>query len=105
LDADAKFVTFRDSLAEFFSHLPSFRGKGRIVLGFDRCITNYYDSRSYLATGTVNGDSRLLLDLRLYGQKFAFYYRELEGSLIAQARHWYRPGIFIDVGGSIGLGQ
>lgn len=69
----------------------------------DQLLTNQNDPSSYLATGVVNGDSKLILDLRLYGQKFAFYYRELEGPFIRQARSWYRSGTFIDVGGSIGL--
>ena len=95
--------TIRKSLPPIFSSLPHFRGKGRIVLLLDRILTDLNAPDSYLTVGLVNHDTRLRLDLRLYGQKFAFYYRELEPAFIAAARKYYRPGLFLDVGGSIGL--
>jgi len=93
----------RANLPPLFSRLPHFRGKGRVVLFLDRMLTDGTDPGSYLAEGLVNGDSRLVLDLRVYGQKFAYYYRALEPALLAAARKLYRPGTFLDVGGSIGL--
>lgn len=69
----------------------------------DWLLTNQAVPQSYLATGIVNDDSVLRLDLRVYGQKFAFYYRELDKPLIQYARMWYKPGVFVDVGASIGL--
>jgi FkbM family methyltransferase len=84
------------------SRLPDVRGRGRVTMLIDRLLTDFDDPRSYIATGIVNGFP-LQLDLRPWGQKFAFYYREWEPEYIAALRRLYRGGDFVDVGSSLGL--
>ena len=94
----------RALLPPVLSRLPNVRGKGRVTLLLDRLLTNPNDPRSYETIGVVNGgDFRLHLDLRPWGQKFAYYYRVWDEEQIAAFRDLYRGGWFIDVGSSIGL--
>jgi FkbM family methyltransferase len=93
----------RRFVAGIASRLPAFRGKGRVVLLLDRLLTNPKDPCSYLLVGTINGDSRMRLDLRTFNQKFAFYYGKMERDYLAAAKRFYRPGLFLDVGGCLGL--
>jgi FkbM family methyltransferase len=81
------------------SRLPHFRGRGRMTLLLDRLLSRDGDHE---AVGIVNGFP-FRFDLRPWGQKFAFYYREWEPELIAAFRSLYRGGDFLDVGSSLGL--
>ena len=92
----------RSAVARLLSALPRFRGKGRITLALDRVLTDASDPRSYIAVGRLNGHP-FELDLRPWGQKFAFYYGQWEADLIGALQRLYRGGTFIDVGSSIGL--
>lgn len=83
--------------------IPAFRGKGRITLVLDKVLTNARDPRSYEVTGYLNDGVRFHFDLRPWGQKFAYYYREWEGEYINVLRGLYSGGIFLDVGSSLGL--
>src|SRR5262245_48511002 len=82
---------------------PQFRGKGRIVVACDRVLTDYHAARSYSVVPQINGLAMLELDLRSFGQRFAYYYGELERDLIAVCRRFYTGGSFVDVGSSLGL--
>lgn len=93
----------RRLLPPVLSRLPRFRGKGRITLAIDALLTNRRDPASYLAEGTLNGGCRFLFDLRGWGQKFAFYYRDMEGEYVGALRRLYDGGVFVDVGSSVGL--
>lgn len=83
--------------------VPAFRGKGRITLLLDKVLTDAGDPRSYEVTGYLNDDVRFNFDLRPWGQKFAYYYREWEREHINVLRRLYYGGIFLDVGSSLGL--
>lgn len=89
----------RSSLPAVISRLPNFRGRGRMTLLLDRLVTTAADHE---AVGIVNGFP-FRFDLRPWGQKFAFYYRQWEPELIAVFRSLYRGGDFLDVGSSLGL--
>lgn len=93
----------RSSLPSIIARLPSFRGRGRLVLLVDSLLTDPDSPQSYLAVGIVNAACRLQLDLRGWSQKFAYYYRELEREHVNTLRDLYQGGIFVDVGSSIGL--
>jgi FkbM family methyltransferase len=93
----------RRLLPPLLSRLPRFRGIGRITLALDALLTDRADPSSYMVEGTLNGGCRFLFDLRGWGQKFAFYYRDLEGEYVDVLRRLYDGGIFADVGSSIGL--
>jgi FkbM family methyltransferase len=94
---------WRPRVADVVSRLPAFPGRGRAVLWADRRLTDPDDPASYLAVGRVNDEGRLVLDLRLFTQKFAYYYRRLERDAVRAARAWFRGGVFVDVGASVGL--
>jgi len=85
------------------SHTPYFRGKGRITLAVDRVLTDANDPASYNTTGLLLGRFPFHLDLRPWGQKFAFYYGDWERELIVAFRNLYRGGLLVDVGSSLGL--
>ncbi|MBV9497537.1 MAG: FkbM family methyltransferase [Acidobacteria bacterium] len=93
--------SIRNHLPAVLSRLPDFRGRGRLTLFLDKFLTREND---HDAVGLVNGFP-FELDLRPWGQKFAFYYREWERDLIATFRDLYRErgGDFLDVGSSLGL--
>jgi FkbM family methyltransferase len=93
----------RRLLPPILSRLPRFRGIGRITLALDALLTDRRDPASYLVEGSLNGGCRFLFDLRGWGQKFAFYYRDLEREYVDALRRMYAGGIFVDVGSSIGL--
>lgn len=93
----------RRLLPPLLSRLPRFRGKGRVTLALDALLTDRGDPASYLAEGALNGHCRFVFDLRGWGQKFGFYYRELERDYVDALRRLYTGGIFVDVGSSIGL--
>jgi FkbM family methyltransferase len=93
----------RRLLPPLLSRLPRFRGIGRITLALDALLTERSDPSSYMVEGTLNGGCRFLFDLRGWGQKFAYYYRDLEGEYVDVLRRLYDGGIFADVGSSIGL--
>jgi len=93
----------RNGLSFFFTALPSFRGKGRLVLFCDRLLTDYSNPASYLVTGKINGEHKFRFDLRPWGQKFAYYYRSWERDFINVLRCLYSGDIFLDVGSSLGL--
>ena len=78
-----------------------FRGKGRLVLLLNRILAR--KGVPYHAIGCVNQLALMDLDLRPWGQKFAYYYGEWEKQLIDVTRQLYRGGIFIDIGSSLGL--
>jgi len=85
------------------SHTPHFRGKGRITLALDHALTDANDPDSYNTTGLLLGRFPFHLDLRPWGQKFAFYYGDWERELIVAFRNLYCGGLFVDVGSSLGL--
>lgn len=93
----------RRAMAHVTAQMPWFRGKGRIVRALDRLVTDDSDADSYIAETTINGDLRMRLDMRVLTQLFAYYYGGLERELVAMGRQLYRPGLAIDIGGSIGL--
>lgn len=82
---------------------PAFRGKGRITLLLDRVLTDARDPRSYEVIGYLNYGVPFNFDLRPWGQKFAYYYREWEREYINVLRRLYSGGVFLDVGSSLGL--
>ena len=100
-------MTIRNSiralLPPVLSRLPDIRGRGRVTLLLDRLLTNPRDPRSFQTIGVVNGAFRLHLDLRPWGQKFAYYFRVWDEEQIGAFRKLYRGGWFVDVGSSIGL--
>jgi FkbM family methyltransferase len=93
----------RSLLAGAIRRTPKFRGLGRCVLAMDGWLTCPNDPGCYETEAVVNGDCRLLLDLRNWEQKFAFYYGTLEAELIAAVKQHFTGGIFYDIGASIGL--
>jgi FkbM family methyltransferase len=93
----------RRLLPPVLSRLPRFRGIGRITLALDALLTDRADPSSYMVEGMLNGRCRFLFDLRGWGQKFAYYYRDLEREYVDALRQLYDGGIFADVGSSIGL--
>ena len=96
-------TTLRELLPPILSRLPRFRGKGRLTLALDALLTIPDDPTSYLVDGVMNHGFRFRFDLRGWAQKFAFYYRDMEGDYVAALRKLYRGGVFVDVGSSIGL--
>jgi FkbM family methyltransferase len=93
----------RNALRWLCCATPDFRGKGRIVLVCDQVLTDYSDAHSYTVVAQINNLAVLELDLRSFGQRFAYYYGELERDLIAVCRRLYRGGTFVDIGSSLGL--
>ena len=92
----------RDAAATCLAALPHFRGKGRVTRILDAALTDYSDPRSYMAVARLEG-VRMEADLRVFGEKFAFYYREYESEYIALMRKLYRGGNFLDVGSNMGI--
>jgi FkbM family methyltransferase len=92
----------RKALASVTRRIPPVRGLGRCILAADRLLTNSDELSSYEVLAHVNG-MRLILDLRAWEQKFAFYYGTYETDLMSITRQLFRGGIFYDVGASIGL--
>jgi FkbM family methyltransferase len=95
----------RTLLAEMSRSTPAFRGKGRVILALDRILTDSNSAESYLVSATINGLAILQLDLRAWGQKFAYYYGHWEKPYVEQLAqlYIYEGGGFIDVGSSLGL--
>lgn len=83
--------------------LPPVRGMGRVVLLADTWLTDANDEQSYMIASDVNDACRLLLDLRGWEQKFAFYYGRWEQALMQSVKRHFHQGVFYDVGASIGL--
>ncbi|EMI17905.1 FkbM family methyltransferase [Rhodopirellula maiorica SM1] len=79
------------------------RGLGRCILAVDKLLTNENDPASYEATTMVNGGNRLILDLRTWEQKFAFYYGTYEPELVGATTRLFTGGVFYDIGASIGI--
>lgn len=96
-------MSLRSVVAAACRYTPNFKGKGRMVLLFDRLITTRKRAASYIAVGRINGLAEMVLDLRAWGQKFAYYYGEWEKEYIDHARRLYKGGTIIDVGSSLGL--
>lgn len=92
----------RDGVAVVLSALPHFRGKGRLTMGIDALLTDYDDPNSFNAMGRLD-NVRLHSDLRVFGDKFTFYYREYESDYLAILRKLYKRGNFLDVGSNIGI--
>jgi FkbM family methyltransferase len=69
----------------------------------DRWLTDENDPASYETAALVNGNNRLILDLRSWEQKFAFYYGTYEPELIEKTATIFTGGVFYDIGASIGL--
>jgi FkbM family methyltransferase len=95
--------TIRSAVAAGIARLPDVRGRGRATLLVDRFLTDSGDPASYETVGRINGNFRFAFDLRPWGQKFAYYYREWEAEYVQTLRTLYRGGWFIDVGSSLGL--
>lgn len=93
----------RSVVAAGIARLPDVRGRGRATLLIDRLLTDPSDPSSYETVGRINGNFRFAFDLRPWGQKFAYYYREWESDYIRTLRALYRGGWFVDVGSSLGL--
>jgi FkbM family methyltransferase len=93
----------RSLIAAVTRRIPTFRGEGRLVLALDRALTDISNPQSYLTTASVNRRGRLLLDLRLWDQRFAFYYGTWENDLTSAVDGVYRSGAFYDIGASVGL--
>jgi len=96
-------TALRRLLPPLLSRIPSFRGKGRMTLALDALLTDSTDPASYLVDGVLNHGVPFRFDVRGWSQKFAYYYRELEGDYVAALRKLYCGGVFVDVGSSIGL--
>ena len=96
-------TAIRRLLPPLLSRLPRFRGIGRVTLALDALLTDRADPSSYIVEGVLNGGFHFLFDLRSWGQKFAFYYRDMEAEYVDALRRLYDGGIFADVGSSIGL--
>ncbi len=90
-------------LPSCLSNIPSFRGKGQITLLLDSFLTDGSNSRSYEVAGYLNDGVLFNFDLRPWGQKFAFYYRDWEREYVHILRRLYSGGVFVDVGSSLGL--
>lgn len=93
----------RRFVAPLFRQTPNFRGKGRLVLLFDRLAIRPEIPETFLVSGVVNRCGSMHFDLRAWGQKFAYYYGEWEADLIAICRNLYNGGDFVDIGSSLGL--
>lgn len=95
----------REAFARLCRSTPSFRGKGRIVLAVDHLLSRGGKGDSYSATARLNGLANFALDLRPWGQKFAYYYGEWEREHVQMMRRVYnqKGGLFIDIGSSLGL--
>jgi len=93
----------RASISALTRRLPEFRGLGRFVLQMDSWLTSQMSEHSYMAIADVNGGCRLLLDIRGWEQKFAFYYGRWEDTLISSVKRHFDHDVFYDVGASIGL--
>jgi len=93
----------RSLLPACLGSIPAFKGKGHITLLLDKVFTNISDPRSYEVTGHLNDGVRFNFDLRPWGQKFAYYYREWEREYIRVLSRMYSGGVFLDVGSSLGL--
>lgn len=74
-----------------------------MILLLDRLLTDTSDPRSYETGGTLNGGVPFHFDLRPWGQKFAYYYRQWERDYISTLTSLYRGGWLVDVGSSLGL--
>lgn len=96
-------TSIRNGLAAVTRRLPVFTGQGRLVLAADRVLTNSNDPASYETVAIVNETGRLVLDLRNWEQKFAFYYGTYESEYVAATTRLFNGGIFYDIGASIGL--
>lgn len=79
------------------------RGRGRLILAIDRWLTDLRDPYSYLVCSQLNGNVRMWLDLRSWGQKFAFYYGKNNQRELKQIAEIFSEGDFWDVGASIGI--
>lgn len=93
----------RRMLASVTRQLPAVRGMGRCILTADRWLTDSREPSSYEASALVNGHNRLILDLRTWEQKFAFYYGTYEPELLSATERLFTGGVFYDIGASIGL--
>ncbi|MEQ9411990.1 MAG: FkbM family methyltransferase [Fuerstiella sp.] len=96
-------AAIRRTVAAVTRRLPSVRGLGRLVLAADRLLTDSDDPASFEVSACVNGHGHLILDLRTWEQKFAFYYGTYEPELIAATGRLFCGGVFYDIGASIGL--
>lgn len=92
----------RDGAAAFLGALPLFKGKGRLTVLLDSLLTDYADPSSYITVGRLDY-ARAYADLRVFGDKFTFYYRRYEPEYIAALRELYTRGNFLDVGSNIGI--
>ena len=95
--------TIRSFLPLCLGHIPAFRGKGRITLLLDKVLTDSHSALSYEVIGQLNDGVRFHFDLRPWGQKFAYYYRDWEKGYVSVMRKLYSGGVFLDVGSSLGL--
>lgn len=95
--------TIRAGAAWLCRCTPLFKGKGRLVLGLDRVVTDLSDPHSYIVQDAVHGFGRIEYDLRRFGEKFAYYYGGWEPDHVRTLRLLYRGGDFVDVGSSVGL--
>lgn len=93
----------RSILPPLLGRVAEFRGKGRITLLIDRLLTNTSDADSYEVTGYLNDGICFTFDLRPWGQKFAYYYRDWEGDHVYVLKKLYCGDVFLDVGSSLGL--
>jgi len=93
----------RAVMPAILSRVPDVRGRGRMTLLLDRFLTDEHDPGSFQTVGRINGGFPFALDLRPWGQKFAYYYRSWEADLLRVLKELYRGGWFIDVGSSLGL--
>lgn len=96
-------ANLRSLIARLSRHTPMFRGKGRMVLFADACLTDASNVESCVVIDTVNELASFQFDLRPWGQKFAYYYGQWEHDHVSMIRKLYRGGVFIDVGSSLGL--
>jgi FkbM family methyltransferase len=95
-------TSIRTLLANVSAALPDFKGKGRLVLAFDRMLTDPSAECSYLVEREINRSHRMRLDLRGWEQKFAYYYGEHDRRFIDLVKTHFERGAFFDVGASIG---
>ena len=82
---------------------PRFRGLGRVVQLVDGLLTDGNNEFSYLATAVVNGFGPVLLDLRTFDQRHAYYFGGYESDAVDISKSLYNRGSFYDVGASIGI--
>jgi len=93
----------RDAVGGLIAASPNFRGRGRMTLILDRLLTDPVNPDSYITTGELNDGSRFVFDLRPWGQKFAYYYRNWERDHVRTLRRLYKGGAFLDAGSSLGI--